>query len=138
MFSNMYFQKGCKIDANRRIVLPTEAKAEEGREVLIAKKPEFYEIFLLERVSDLVRKMEMNFYQVKDEERQEILKDLNYIFSIAVRTSKVDAQRRIAMPNELAPGSDIILQGRDSSIALFPDERAYEAYINQLETRSIL
>ncbi len=138
MFDNMFFQKTCKLDSKGRIFLPSESNPEIGEEVLITETSQYYQLFLLKRVNELLQKMKSRFYRLADTERQEILKDLNYIFSISIKTSKVDSKKRILLPSQFAPNSDVFLQGRDTSIALFPNEEAFTEYKKSIEPRNIL
>ncbi len=139
MFTGMFFQKKLKVDNKSRIILPTESKITQAEEIAVAKMPDYYELFLLRRIQELVDGLEKRFYDVPEQKRDEILRDLNYVFSIMIRTSKVDNQRRITMPSQaFYPGRDIVLQGRGNSIAVFDSEEAYQEYMSNIKPTSIL
>lgn len=139
MFSGMYFQKTAKVDNKCRIFVPAETKITQGEEIAVAKMPEYYELFLLKRIQELVDNLEARFHDVPKSQRDEILRDLNYIFSVIVRTSKVDTEKRIAMPSQdFSTGKNIVLQGRGKSIAVFPSTEAYEKYMSHIRPSSIL
>lgn len=139
MFSGMFFQKKTKIDNNGRIILPSEAKIVRGEDIAIAKMPNYYELFLLRRIQKLVDDLESRYYDVPKKQREEILKDLNYVFAAMVKTARVDAQKRISLPAPyFYPGKELILQGRSSSIAVFDSEDAYQEYMNSIEPSNIL
>lgn len=138
MFTGMFFQKNSKIDAKNRLFLPSESAAEAGKDVIVAKMQSYYQIFMLERINALVDGIQKNYYKVNAKQRAEILRDLNYIFSVALKTSRVDSQRRIVMPSVLEPSSSVVLQGRGTSIAVFPSYEEYKEYMSSIETTSIL
>ncbi len=139
MFSGMYFQKTGKVDNKNRIFIPSESKITQAEEIAVAKMPDYYELFWLKRIQELVDNLESRFHDVPKSQRDEILKDLNYIFSVIVRTSKVDAQRRITMPSQdFFPGKNIVLQGRGNSIAVFDSTERYEEYMSHIRPSGIL
>ena len=139
MFSGMYFQKDSKVDSKNRIFIPSESKITQAEEIAVAKMPDYYELFWLKRIQELVDNLESRFHDVPKSQRDEILKDLNYIFSVIVRTSKVDAQRRITMPSQdFYPGQNIVLQGRGNSIAVFDSTQRYEEYMSHIRPSGIL
>ena len=139
MFSGMYFQKTAKIDSKNRMAIPLKTGITYGQKILVAKMPKYYELFLLERINALVDNLKKKFYDVSPEQREEILRDLNYIFSIAIRTSMVDEQGRIVMPSsDFKAGSEVFLQGRGKTLAVFKDEQDYSNYMAAVETSDIL
>ncbi len=135
--------KKCKVDEKHRIFLPKFSFSEKGDSIVISEGDDG--IILLNNIVTLKQRIANIEKSINSGEQMKSLEllylKLERLYVSCLATSKVDAQRRIIIPDDVCNkhtiGNSVILQGCGDHLKLFNNEETHNEYVKKLYNSKI-
>jgi len=124
-------EKVTTMDSRGRVIIPNNFMFDDKTEVAFGKTGDpYFNIYPLIKLQELLDRLEQRRI-LKEENYQEIRKQIRTIYYSIIDTYKMDDQRRILLPKQIRetiPERKVLLQGVNQHISLIQTQESYDAF----------